>query len=433
MTQSRRIKSSLSKELPKPAEAPVSNSIGVLPLPMSKVGPLVLNGRSVFVPLVCADAELIHRVNIGCRALESAGGAFAKISRDSVTLSPLIALPSVLEATAFANFVEDPQQLSEMQQRFSEVSSFLELQAVRCQLVGRRIFIRFTASGSDTATSDIMNQGVQRIFQHLSQAWTGAPIQVIPDLLEAVDNSGKHVTAEATIPVDVLNSILSTNADAVMTTFAERQTVKSQIMQSAAARKLVASLMLATGQDISQPAASANVLETACEAVRSTVDERLITSVRIKCVIPSLEIETSGGLTRQGAQRECLEMVDAAGTDLDTPGAKAQRLAEVICATVLALEIGALSPRAATKEFINKSNIGRRAVQQTASSNSHLTASPQRYSYVPTLAQESLRGLSTANHSVNDSTKTRNPAYLELMAEKCAAEFGWADPRLTVP
>lgn len=237
----------------------------------------------------------------------------------------------------------------------------------------------------------------------------------------------------------MLSSILSTDVETVVATFAERQTVKAQIMQSAAARRLVAGLMLATGQDVSQPAVSANAVETSCEILRSPVDESIITALKIKCVIPSIEVDTSGSATTtQSAQRDCLQMLNVNGTNLDVPGANGQRLAEVICATLLAFEIGALSERQASKRILLAKP--RTRLQQSPSKNNTAQQQSgmiqQRAMNPPAPPQEAMRGMMTMAPSANVSGKARNSgnqAYLELVAEKCAAEFGWADPRLTVP
>jgi hydroxymethylglutaryl-CoA reductase (NADPH) len=65
------------------------------------------------------------------------------------------------------------------------------------------------------------------------------------------------------------------------------------------------------------------------------------------CTMPSIEVGTVGGGTILSPQRSMLEMLGIAGAHSTTPGANAQRLARIICASVMAGELSLMSALAA--------------------------------------------------------------------------------------
>lgn len=59
----------------------------------------------------------------------------------------------------------------------------------------------------------------------------------------------------------------------------------------------------------------------------------------ISCSMPCIEVGTIGGGTNLTAQGACLEMLGVRGAHATSPGANAQRLARIICASVMAGEL----------------------------------------------------------------------------------------------
>jgi len=374
------------------------------------------------------------KANLGCRAIEASGGSFAKVSRDCMVMSPLVVLPSESDAIAFARYLEEPSRIDEAKRWFAECAVNYELSSMSCQRMGRRMFVRFSASCGDSPNSTTMLKGIERIFLHLKDEWKGVDIDVNSDLLEAVEQaSGKSVTAEVVIPADVFESILDTPVKTVLSRYSEMQTVKAKVVQGALARNLVLSALLATGQDISQPGLAANAIHTSCEPVFSLSNDDIVAAVRITCTLPSLELSTVGGKQSSSVHKGCLDLLNVAGSNMMMPGANSQKLAEIICSAVLAAEIGGLSPRTSMQiskpAEIRDSDVGR---NRNIKRSSVVDQMP-----VP----EAARGLSTSrkvdpSERANVLSQARakgNNAYVELVEEKCAAEFGWADPRLTVP
>ena len=59
----------------------------------------------------------------------------------------------------------------------------------------------------------------------------------------------------------------------------------------------------------------------------------------ISCSMPCIEVGTVGGGTNLTAQSACLEMLGVKGANIENPGGNAQRLARIICASVMAGEL----------------------------------------------------------------------------------------------
>ena len=67
----------------------------------------------------------------------------------------------------------------------------------------------------------------------------------------------------------------------------------------------------------------------------------------ISCTMPCIEVGTVGGGTGLGPQGACLEMLGIRGPNMEAPGQNAQKLARIICASVMAGELSLCSALAA--------------------------------------------------------------------------------------
>jgi hydroxymethylglutaryl-CoA reductase (NADPH) len=59
--------------------------------------------------------------------------------------------------------------------------------------------------------------------------------------------------------------------------------------------------------------------------------------------MPSIEVGTVGGGTHLDAQASCLDVIGVKGASQNKPGENAQKLARVVCATVMAGELSLMS------------------------------------------------------------------------------------------
>lgn len=150
--------------------------------------------------------------------------------------------------------------------------------------------------------------------------------------LNMLHTRGKRVVAEAVFPGETFKAIMGTD---IATVAKARQIANIGSLMAAAAyngphsANGIASVFLATGQD------EANVVESHGGLLTMELldDDALYMSV----TLPSLIIATYGGGTGLPTQRECLELLGCYGKD------KANKLAEIVAATVLAGDISLAS------------------------------------------------------------------------------------------
>jgi len=139
---------------------------------------------------------------------------------------------------------------------------------------------------------------------------------------------GKRVTAEATIPRDVLIQHMRVDPE----TLAYHANIANVGAFLSGANNNgchspngITAMFIATGQDV------ANVSESSAGVVYTEVTQT--GDLYISITIPSLIVATFGGGTGLATQRECLELLGCFGKG------KVQKLAEIIAGVVLAGEI----------------------------------------------------------------------------------------------
>jgi hydroxymethylglutaryl-CoA reductase (NADPH) len=139
---------------------------------------------------------------------------------------------------------------------------------------------------------------------------------------------GKRVTAEATIPRDVLKELLRTEPENLVRHYgvanvgALMSGANNNGLQSANG---ITALFIATGQD------AANVAESSAGILYTEVTSA--GDLYVAITIPSLIVASHGGGTGLPTQRECLEILGCYGVG------KVNKLAEIIGGVVLAGEI----------------------------------------------------------------------------------------------
>uniref|UniRef100_A0A1I7TPP5 hydroxymethylglutaryl-CoA reductase (NADPH) n=1 Tax=Caenorhabditis tropicalis TaxID=1561998 RepID=A0A1I7TPP5_9PELO len=154
------------------------------------------------------------------------------------------------------------------------------------------------------------------------------------------EGRGRSVVAECHIKRDIVLKTLRTTPEAL----AYLTTTKLHIGSSRAgtvggsnahAANVVAAIFIATGQDAAQVVSS-----SMCSTRMEVTEEK---DLYVSCTLPCIEVGTVGGGTILSPQRACLESLDCAGPNQEAPGRNAERLAEVIAATVLAGELSLMA------------------------------------------------------------------------------------------
>lgn len=163
------------------------------------------------------------------------------------------------------------------------------------------------------------------------------------------EGRGRSVVAECVIPRDVVSRTFRTTPEhlAYLTTTklhigsARAGTIGGS---NAHAANIVAAIFIATGQDAAQVVSS-----SMCSTRMEVTDDK---NLYVSCTLPCVEVGTLGGGTILAPQRACLESLDCAGPNPDRPGKNAERLSEIIAATVLAGELS-LMAALATQDLVS--------------------------------------------------------------------------------
>ena len=332
------------------------NVVGFMTIPVGVVGPLLLDGRRFTVPLATTEGALVASTNRGARAIAKAGGAVSAVLGDGMTRAPVLRCADLPMAAALKAFVEAPESLEELRGVFGRTSRFGKLQGCHVALAGRQAYLRFKCTTGDAMGMNMVGKGVDAVIAHLCERFPGAQLLALsgnfctdkkPSAVNWIEGRGKSVAAEAVIPAAVVRSVLKSDARTMADLNVHKNLVGSALAgsiggQNAHASNLVTALFLACGQDPAQNVESSNCL-TAMEAEPAASGADGEYDLRISCTMPAIEVGTVGGGTALQSQAACLNLLGVRGAAADSPGAHAQQLARVVCATVLCGELSLMA------------------------------------------------------------------------------------------
>nr|CAD7394019.1 unnamed protein product [Timema cristinae] len=257
------------------------NVIGYMPVPVGLAGPLLLDGRLVYVPMATTEGCLVASTNRGSRALMKCG-VTSRIVADGMTRGPVVRFTSIARA--------------------SEVMEWMQ--------------------------SDENFESMKRSFDSTTVNW--------------IEGRGKSVVCEAIVPSHVVKTVLKTSVHGLVDVNIAKNLIGSAIAGSiggfnAHAANVVTAIFIATGQDPAQNVSSSNCM-TLMEPWGEAGED-----LYISVTMPSIEIGTIGGGTVLPPQGACLEMLGVKGPNIECPGENANTLARIVCATVLAGELSLMS------------------------------------------------------------------------------------------
>lgn len=317
----------------------IERLVGAAQVPLGLAGPLRVRGEhldeEVIVPLATTEGTLVASYSRGMKALTRAGGARVTVSADAMQRAPVFAFDDARAARDFVGWVE--ANAAGIRAAAEATSRVAKLLYVEPYLAHRFAFLRFNYATGDAAGQNMVGKATLAACEWILarapgiRAWwlesNFATDKKASDV-NRLRTRGKRVTAEVTIPADVLREVLHVTP-AQLTTFASVAGV-SGFLSGASSNGLhvpnaLAALFIATGQDV------ANVVEGAVSHVHNEL--RPDGALYLSLTIPSLIVATYGGGTALATQRECLEMLGCYGAG------KVNRFAEIVAAVALAGEL----------------------------------------------------------------------------------------------
>ncbi|KAF5000821.1 hypothetical protein FGRMN_1429 [Fusarium graminum] len=329
------------------------NVIGYMPIPVGVAGPLIIDGKSFFIPMATTEGVLVASVSRGAKAINAHGGAVTVLTSDGMTRGPCLEFKSLERAGQAKLWLGSEEGRKTMEDAFNSTSRFARLEGMDSVLAGTSLYIRFKASTADAMGMNMISKGVEKALSVMKDAaFDDMDIVTLTgnyctdkkaSAINWIQGRGKSVVAEAFIPSDVVKAVLKTDIDSLVDVFINKNMIGSAMAGSiggfnAQAANIVAAVFIATGQDPAQVVESSN-----CITIMKRVDEFL----HITVSMPSIEVGTLGGGTILDPQGAMLDLLGVRGPHDTQPGANARRLARIIAAATLAGELSLCSALAA--------------------------------------------------------------------------------------
>lgn len=328
--------------------------VGYVQLPVGVAGPLLLDGRRLYVPMATTEGCLVASTNRGCKAIAESGGATSVVFRDGMTRAPVVRFPSARRAAELKGFLEDPTNFDTLAMFFNRSSRFARLQGVQCAMAGRNLFMRFTCSTGDAMGMNMVSKGVQNVLNYLQDDFPDMGVVSISGnfcsdkksaAVNWIQGRGKSVVCEAVIKEEVVKKVLKTNVQALVELNVIKNLAGSAVAGAlggfnAHASNIVTAIFIATGQDPAQNVESSQCI-TMLEAINDGKD------LHISVTMPCIEVGTVGGGTQLASQSACLDLLGVKGANRESPGSNARLLAAVVAGAVLAGELSLISAQAA--------------------------------------------------------------------------------------
>ncbi|MFC3477344.1 hydroxymethylglutaryl-CoA reductase (NADPH) [Halobacterium litoreum] len=329
------------------SETAVENLAGGAQLPLGIAGPVAVSGGAAddefYLPMATTEGALVASVNRGCSAITAAGGANARVTKTGMTRAPVFRVADVTEGAEVAEWAKE--NYDALKTAAEETTSHGELTDVTPYVVGDNVYLRFRYDTKDAMGMNMATIATEAACEVI-EAETPAELVALsgnlctdkkPAAINAVEGRGRTVTADVTIPRDVVEERFNTTPEAVEEANTRKNLIGSAKAGSlgfnAHAANVVAAVFLATGQDAAQVVEGSNCITTV-----EAREDGLYASVNLA----SLEVGTVGGGTKLPTQREALDVLGVRGGG-DPAGSNADALAEIIAAGALAGELSLLA------------------------------------------------------------------------------------------
>ncbi|MEM8943306.1 MAG: hydroxymethylglutaryl-CoA reductase [Pseudomonadota bacterium] len=324
----------------------IESIFGVAQIPIGVAGPLLVDGEHAkgefYVPMATVEGTMLASYNRGMKVIRESGGVRTTVVGEAMQRAPCFVFRNARGARDFEQWlVDNVPAIREVAEGTTSVGKLLEIEHYCSH---NFVFTRFDYSTGDAAGQNMTSRATFVACEWIREQYPELRHYLLSGNFDTekrtssvnmLKSRGRRVTAEITIPREVLESNLRITPEAMhygqgITTIASFMTSSSN--NAAHPANGLAALYLATGQDI------ANI----GESNQCTVYNRVTREgdYEFSVTLPALILATYGGGTNLPTQRECLEIMGCFGKG------KALKLAEIAAALVVA---GELSLGAATR------------------------------------------------------------------------------------
>jgi len=328
---------------PETMEGNCEQLFGVAQVPIGVAGPLLVNGEHAqgefYVPMATIEGTLIASYNRGMRVIRESGGVTTTVMSEAMQRAPVFFFKDARDAREFCHWLVDSIDVIRAQaESTTSVGKLLEIEQYP---VHNMVYTRFDYSTGDAAGQNMTGGATFVACEWIRANYPklrtyglsgGMDTEKKTSFVNSLKGRGRKVTAEITIPRQVLADVLRTTPENLrnstgINTLAAFLTGASN--NAAHPANGLAALYMATGQDM------ANIGEANQCSVYSYVTKT--GDLYYSITLPALIMATYGGGTGLATQRECLELMDCYGQD------KAYKLIEIAAGLVVAGELSLVS------------------------------------------------------------------------------------------
>ena len=318
----------------------IENFIGTTELPVGLAGPLRIRGLfaqgDYYIPLATSEAALVASYARGAQAISASGGCSAMLVSEGVSRAPVFEFPSLVDAGRFVVWLSE--QMDAMKEAAESTTRHGKLVDVGIHLEGNHVYLHLEYTTGDASGQNMVTIASHAVCRHLVAQSPVSPVRWYVEGNLSGDKKASHlsfqnvrgrkVTAEVTLPKDVLEQRLKCTASQLVDYYRVSSiggVMSGNIGLQGHYANGLAAVYLACGQDVACVAESA-VGVTRFEPAES---DGLYASV----TLPNVMVGTVGGGTGLPSQRAGLELMGLSGAG------KANAFAEVVTALVLAGEL----------------------------------------------------------------------------------------------
>lgn len=313
---------------------------GVAQVPLGFAGPLLVDGEHArgefFVPLATTEGTLVASYNRGMRLCREAGGIHTTIVHDAMQRAPVFAFRDARSARDFGAWVD--AHLDEIAAAAEATTSVGRLADIEQYQIGKLRWLRLNFTTGDAAGQNMVTRAARAACEWILEQEPAGLVRYElaanletdkkPSAINALRTRGKRVTAEVTLPKELVRELMHTTPASLAR--ARGYSNMGSLLAGAATNanhvaNAVAAIFIACGQDV------ANVAESGIGFVYTELTPE--GDYYYSLTLPSLIVATYGGGTALPTQRECLEALGCFGAG------KAAKLAEIIAAAALCGEL----------------------------------------------------------------------------------------------
>ena len=316
------------------------NQIGYIGMPLSIAGPLRIDGSyakgDFYVPLCTLEGTLSLSMTRGFYLTYLSGGITSRHIKQQLSRSPVFIFESLDEAYDFLPWVDTHYE--EIKAAAESTTRHGKLLRMEKHPIHNRVLMEFNYDTAEAAGQNMVTMATDAACRWIMEHYQAKrPFRYLVESNFCCDKNpahktimhgrGHHVICSFTVSDRLLRKLLRVSVDDIVRCITDKHLgsqMAGVVGLNLHTSNALAALYLALGQDV------ACVAEN-CVGIATY--EKHGDDLYATLSMPSVTVGTVGGATRLSQQRRNLELLNCTGDK------SSRKLAEIICASALALEI----------------------------------------------------------------------------------------------